>query len=379
MTYLDYKVPQTPTGIKKILYLNWPLVFLLTAIACVGFLMLYSVSGGRMDVWVEPQMYRFGFGMILMIGLAFVPIWFWRTIAIPAYLICLLLLLAVDTFGHVGMGAQRWLDIGGIRIQPSELTKVALVMLLSAFYGWLPLEKVSRPHWVLVPIILTLIPVGLVVIQPDLGTALMLIMGCAFVMLAAGVSLWYFVGVAALVVGGVFTVMESRGTDWQLLHEYQFKRIDTFLNPGADPLGAGYNIIQSQIALGSGGWSGRGFMQGTQSRLNFLPEKHTDFIFTVLAEEFGYVGTMSLLALYILVLSFCIYSAITNRDRFASLMTLGIASTFFIYFAINMATVMGMLPAKGSPLPLVSYGGSQLVILLLAFGLVQSAHVHRPR
>lgn len=380
MSYLDYnKVAAPPTGIRKILYLNWPLVFLLTAVASFGFLMLYSAAGGKLDTWAKPQMIRFAIGMVIMLALAFVPIWFWRTVSIPAYLACIGLLIAVDLFGQIGMGAQRWLDIGPLRLQPSELMKISLIVFLAAYYDWLPLEKVSRPFWVILPVIFILLPVGLVLGQPDLGTALMLIMGGGLLMMAAGVSLWYFVAVFAMVGGAIFAVMESRGTTWQLLHEYQFKRIDTFLNPGADPLGAGYNIIQSQIALGSGGLSGRGFMQGTQSRLNFLPEKHTDFIFTVLAEEFGFIGAMSLLLLYGLILGFCIHSALTNRDRFASLMTLGIACTFFIYFAINMATVMGMLPAKGSPLPLVSYGGSQLMILLLAFGIVQSAHVHRTR
>lgn len=379
MSYLDYKVTQTPTGLRKILYISWPLVFLLTAVASTGFLMLYSVAGGKIETWAEPQMIRFAIGMAIMFTLAFVPIWFWRTISVPAYLICVLLLVAVDVVGQVGMGAQRWLQLGPVRLQPSELTKISLVLLLAAYYDWLPLEKVSRPLWVVIPVILILMPVGLVLGQPDLGTALMLIMGGGMVMMAAGVSLWYFGAVTGMVGGAVYAVMVSRGTDWQLLHEYQFRRIDTFLNPGADPLGAGYNIIQSQIALGSGGWSGRGFMQGTQSRLNFLPEKHTDFIFTVLAEEFGFIGAMSLLLLYCLILGFCIHSALTNRDRFASLLTMGMACTFFIYFAINMATVMGMLPAKGSPLPLVSYGGTQLMILLLGFGIVQSAHVHRPR
>ncbi|MDN5569587.1 MAG: rod shape-determining protein RodA, partial [Paracoccus sp. (in: a-proteobacteria)] len=206
-----------------------------------------------------------------------------------------------------------------------------------------------------------------------------LITGGGVVMFAAGVSLWYFGAVIGAGVGLVYAVMHSRGTDWQLLKDYQFRRIDTFMDPTADPLGAGYNIIQSQIALGSGGWSGRGFMQGTQSRLNFLPEKHTEFIFTVLSEEFCFIGAFSLLALYMLIVGFCLYSALSNRDRFASLITIGISGTFFLYFAINMATVMGLLPAKGSPLPLVSYGGTSLMILMLGFGLVQSAHVHRPR
>lgn len=379
MGYLNYQVTTTPTGWRKILHLNWPLVLLITAVACTGFLMLYSVGGGQLETWAEPQMKRFAIGVGAMIALSFVPIWFWRSIAIPAYLLCILMLVAVDLFGHTTMGAQRWLDIGPIRLQPSELMKVALVLMLAAYYDWLPLEKVSRPLWVMIPIFLILLPTGLVMAQPDLGTSIMLTLGGAFTAFVAGVSLWYFGFVIALIVGIVFTVLESRGTSWQILHDYQFKRIDTFLDPTSDPLGAGYNITQAQIALGSGGWSGRGFMQGTQSRLNFLPEKHTDFIFTTLAEEFGFIGSLSLLALYALIVGFCLHSALTNRDRFASLMTVGIAATFFLYFGVNMGMVMGLMPVVGVPLPMVSYGGTQLMILLMAFGMVQSAHVHRPR
>ncbi|MFN3526753.1 MAG: rod shape-determining protein RodA [Paracoccus sp. (in: a-proteobacteria)] len=379
MAYLDYKVAQVPTGWRKVFHISWPLVVLITAVCCIGFLMLYSVAGGRIEVWAEPQMYRFAVGMALMLALAFVPMWFWRGISVAAYVVCFLMLVAVDLFGVIGMGAQRWIDLGPIRIQPSELMKISLVLLLAAYYDWLDIRRVSRPLWVVIPVLLILAPTALVLIQPDLGTSIMLVAGGGIVMFAAGVSLWYFVVVLGGGVGLVMAVLNSRGTDWQLLKDYQYRRIDTFLDPAADPLGAGYNVIQSQIALGSGGWAGRGFMQGTQSRLNFLPEKHTDFIFTVLAEEFGFVGAISLLTLYMLILGFCLYSALSNRDRFASLITIGISGTFFLYFAINMATVMGMLPAKGSPLPLVSYGGTSLMILMLGFGLVQSAHVHRPR
>jgi rod shape determining protein RodA len=205
----------------------------------------------------------------------------------------------------------------------------------------------------------------------------MLGMGGALVMFLAGVSWWYFIGGIALVVAAVDTVIASRGTDWQLLKDYQFRRIDTFLNPEADPLGAGYHITQSKIAMGSGGFSGRGFMQGTQTRLNFLPEKHTDFIFTTLAEEFGFVGSASLLALYLAIMVFVVASMVSNRDRFGALMTGGLISTFFLFFAFNMAMVMGLMPVVGVPLPLVSYGGSAMLVLLLAFGLIQSAHVHR--
>ncbi|NDV48266.1 MULTISPECIES: rod shape-determining protein RodA [unclassified Salipiger] len=379
MSYLEYTVKTTPTGWRKVLYINWPLVILLTAVASVGFLMLYSVAGGRLDVWAEPQMKRFGLGLAAMFVTAMVPIWLWRNLSVLAYLGALGLLIAVELFGTVGMGAQRWIDIGFMRLQPSELMKIALVMVLAAYYDWLPLRKTSRPLWVLMPILLILLPTGLTLIQPDLGTALLLMIGGGLIMFLAGVHWAYFAVVIAAGVGTVFTVFESRGTDWQLLKDYQFRRIDTFLDPSTDPLGAGYHITQAKIAMGSGGWTGRGFMQGTQSRLNFLPEKHTDFIFNTLAEEFGFVGGMSLLTLYVLILLFCIFAALRNRDRFSSLLTLGIGLTFFLYFAVNMSMVMGLAPVVGVPLPMVSYGGSAMLVLMIAFGLVQSAHIHRPR
>ena len=222
-------------------------------------------------------------------------------------------------------------------------------------------------------------PTVLTLAQPDLGTAILLVAGGGTVMFLAGVHWLYFATVIAAGVGTVLAVIESRGTPWQLLKDYQYRRIDTFLDPSNDPLGAGYHITQAKIALGSGGWTGRGFMQGTQSRLNFLPEKHTDFIFTTLAEEFGFVGAFSLLALYLGIVLFCIVSAMNNRNRFASLMTLGIAATFFLFFAVNMAMVMGLAPVVGVPLPLVSYGGSAMLVLMVGFGLVQSGHVHRAR
>lgn len=379
MSYLESNLKTVPTGFRKVLYLNWPLVILLTAVACTGFLMLYSVAGGRIETWAEPQMKRFGFGMAAMFIVAFVPIWFWRNVSALAYIVSLLLLVAVELFGSIGMGAQRWIELGPIRLQPSELMKIALVMLLAAYYDWLDVSKVSRPLWVAIPVALILLPTVLVLKQPDLGTAILLLAGGGLVMFCAGVSLWYFGTVMAAGVGLVFAVLESRGTSWQLIKDYQFRRIDTFLDPASDPLGAGYNITQAQIALGSGGWSGRGFMQGTQSRLNFLPEKHTDFIFTTLAEEFGFVGAIALLLIYAGIIAFCIHSALSNKDRFAALLTLGIAGTFFFFFAVNMAMVTGLMPVVGVPLPLVSYGGTAMMILLMAFGLVQSAHIHRPR
>ncbi|WP_226779138.1 rod shape-determining protein RodA [Oceaniglobus trochenteri] len=379
MSYLEYHAKTVPTGLSKILHLNWPLILLLSAVASAGFVMLYSVAGGSLTPWAEPQMKRFGLGMALMLFVAMVPIWFWRNMAGLAYGASVLLLLFVEFFGVTGMGAQRWIDLGFMRLQPSELTKITLVMILAAYYDWLDIRKTSHPLWVAVPLILILAPTFLVLRQPDLGTALLLIIGGGAIMFLAGVSWWYFAAVAGLGVGLVSAVFTSRGTDWQLLKDYQYRRIDTFLDPSTDPLGAGYHITQSKIALGSGGWTGRGFMQGTQSRLNFLPEKHTDFIFTTLAEEFGFLGAFSLLSLYALIIVFCFASAFSNKDRFGSLLTLGVGVTFFLFFAVNMSMVMGLAPVVGVPLPLVSYGGSAMLVLLVAFGLTQSAHVHRPR
>ena len=379
MSYLEYTVKSVPAGPRKILFLNWPLIVLLLTVSGIGFLMLYSVAGGSFRPWAEPQMQRFGLGFVLMLFIAMVPIWFWRSISGAAYGLSILLLLLVELFGVVGMGAQRWIDLGFMRLQPSELMKITLVMALAAYYDWLPIKKVSKPAWVALPVLLVLIPTALVLRQPDLGTSILLITGGGMMMWMAGVHWGYFAAVIAAGGGLIAAVFESRGTSWQLLKDYQYRRIDTFLDPASDPLGAGYHITQSKIALGSGGWTGRGYMQGTQSRLNFLPEKHTDFIFTTLAEEFGFVGGISLLALYVLIILFCVVTALNNRDRFASLMTLGIASTFFLFFAVNMSMVMGVAPVVGVPLPLVSYGGSAMLVLMVAFGLVQSAHVHKPR
>jgi rod shape determining protein RodA len=379
MSYLEYNTKRMPAGLAKVLYLNWPLVALLIAVACYGFVMLYSIAGGNMSPWAEPQMKRFAFGLGVMFVVAFIPLWFWRSIAGLGYVVAVLLLLGVEFFGSVGMGAKRWLEVGPLRLQPSELAKITTVMALAAYYDWLDLKKVSHPVWVALAAVIALLPAFLVLRQPDLGTALLVALGGGVVIFAAGVHWGYFAALIGSGIALVTTVMTSRGTDWQLLKDYQFRRIDAFLDPSLDPLGAGYHINQSMIALGSGGWSGRGFMEGTQARLNFLPEKHTDFIFTTLAEEFGFVGASSLLLLYLMLIGVCLLTALHTTNRFAALMVMGIVGTFFLYFAVNMAMVMGLAPVVGVPLPLVSYGGSAMVVIMVGFGLVQSAHIHRAR
>ena len=379
MSYLDYSVRRIPTGFQRLAYINLPIIVILITIAAIGFMMLFSVAGGSIEPWAKVQITRFSIGFAIMLIFAFIPIWFWRNISGLAYFISLFLLLLVEFFGVSGMGAVRWLDLGFMRLQPSELVKVTVIMFLASYYDWLPRNKVSNVVWIIVPLLIILLPVFLVVRQPDLGTALLILLGGLSIMFIAGVS-WFYFAISGL---GIFTFLFSifyfRGTEFQFLKDYQYRRIDTFLDPASDPLGAGYHITQSKIALGSGGFSGRGFMQGTQSRLNFLPEKHTDFIFTTLAEEFGFIGGISLLGLYFLLIIFCGLVALACRDRYSGLVVSGITMTFFLYFAVNMAMVMGLAPVVGVPLPLVSYGGSAMFVLMVAFGIIQSADIHRAR
>ena len=314
-----------------------------------------------------------------MLIIAFVPIWFWRNISGLAYIMSIVLLVVVEFYGVAGMGAVRWIDLGFMRLQPSEIVKVTVVMFLASYYDWLPRNKVSRPLWIFLPLIIIILPVLMVLRQPDLGTGLLILIGGLTILFVAGVSWIYFLLSGLGIFTFVFSIFYFRGTEFQILKDYQYRRIDTFLDPANDPLGAGYHITQSKIALGSGGFSGRGFMQGTQSRLNFLPEKHTDFIFTTLAEEFGFVGGFTLLGLYFLMIIFCGIVALGCKDRYSGLIVSGLNMTFFLYFAVNMAMVMGMAPVVGVPLPLVSYGGSAMFVIMIAFGLIQSAEIHKAR
>ena len=379
MSYLDYSVRKVPTGFERLTYVNLPILILIIAISAIGFLMLFSVAGGSLEPWAKVQMIRFSFGFLLMLIIAFVPIWFWRNISGLAYFMSMVLLVIVEFYGVAGMGAVRWIDLGFMRLQPSEIVKVTVVMFLASYYDWLPKNKVSRPLWIFLPLIIIILPVLMVLRQPDLGTGLLILIGGLTILFVAGVSWIYFLLSGLGIFTFVFSIFYFRGTEFQILKDYQYRRIDTFLDPANDPLGAGYHITQSKIALGSGGFSGRGFMQGTQSRLNFLPEKHTDFIFTTLAEEFGFVGGFTLLGLYFLMIIFCGIVALGCKDRYSGLIVSGLNMTFFLYFAVNMAMVMGMAPVVGVPLPLVSYGGSAMFVIMIAFGLIQSVEIHKAR
>ena len=362
---VDLSLPQ------KLLQINWLLVILITLIACVGFAMLYSAANGNIDPWASRQMVRFAAGLVMMVLIALTDVRFWLRHAYLIYAAALLLLIAVAVMGIVGMGPRRWVDLGLFQLQPSEVMKIALVLALARFYHGLPLEEVGRMRWLVIPIILILVPVALVTRQPDLGTAILLLATAAAMLLLAGVRLWKF----AVLLG---TILAAIPLAWRfMLLGYQKDRVLTYLNPERDPLGAGYHIMQSKIALGSGGLFGKGFMQGTQSHLAFLPERQTDFIFTMLAEEFGLMGCLGLLSLYILVIGYGYAIALRSRNQFGRLLAAGMITTFFIYVFINMAMVMGLIPVVGVPLPLVSYGGTSMMSLLIGFGLILSVYVHR--
>ena len=339
--------------------------------------MLYSVAEGDFTKWASPQIERFLIGVLLLVIMGFIHIDFWRASAPFVYFFGILLLLFVLFFGDYGGGAKRWLELGSFRFQPSEIIKVGLVMVLAIYYDWLKPDRVSKIFWVTIPVLMILIPTALVIPQPDLGTGTIIALIGLTVMFVAGVHYLYFLVGLTLLPGLVALIFYSRGSSWQLVTDYQFGRIDTFLNPAHDPLGDGYQITQSKIALGSGGLEGKGFMQGSQSQLDFLPYKHTDFIFTTIAEEFGFFGGVGLLLMYSVIIIFCIGSAITNKNKFGSLLTIGLATLFFTYFFVNIAAVTGMAPVTGVPLPLISYGGSAMLVILGTFGLIQSAHIHR--
>ena len=355
---------------QKLWRLNWLFVLVLLATASVGFAMLYSAANGSLEPWAGRQILRFSIGIGLMLLVAMTNIRIWLKYSYVLYLVALVLLGAVELGGTIGMGAQRWIDLGAVNLQPSELMKVALVLALARYFHGSNIEEIGRPLFLLPPMLMVAAPTMLVLRQPDLGTAVMLVIGSGAIFFVAGVRIWKF---AVLLVATLISAPIS----WQFLREYQKQRVLTFLNPESDPLGSGYHIIQSKIALGSGGLFGKGFMQGSQSHLSFLPEKQTDFIFTMLAEEFGLIGGLVLLGLYILILAYGFSIANCSRNHFGRLVSMGVTTTFFLYVFINIAMVMGLIPVVGVPLPLVSYGGTAMMTLLFGFGLLLSVHINR--
>ncbi|MEY2625399.1 MAG: rod shape-determining protein RodA [Gammaproteobacteria bacterium] len=349
------------------LRLDGPLLAGLAAIAVYGQFVLYSTSGGDWESVLRGSV-RLALGAALMLALAQVRPGFLRRLTPWLYVTGLVLLIVVDAIGYIGKGAQRWLDLGFIRFQPSELMKLAVPMTCAWILRERPLPPDPRTLGLLAGVIL--VPTALTIVQPDLGTGLLILMGGLIVVLLAGLQIRYIVtlalgGVAAAVIG------------WSFLHDYQRQRVLTFLDPQTDPLGSGYHIIQSIIAIGSGGIFGKGYLQGSQGQLEFLPERTTDFVFAVVGEELGLVGALVLIGLYVFVVLRAIFLASQMRDTFARLLSGSLAATFFVYVFINAGMVSGLLPVVGVPLPLVSYGGTSMVTLLAGFGMLMSLYANR--
>lgn len=354
---------------SKILSIPPLYVMMLCALAGVGYVALYSAAGGSPEPYAARHIIRFGAGLVMMLCIALVDIRFIARLSWPAYFGALALLVLVARMGHVGKGAQRWIELGGLQLQPSEMAKIALVLALASWFHRASWERVGNPLFLFPPTVAVLIPVGLILKEPNLGTAVITALVGAVVFFGAGVRWWKFLLVLAPV---PFAVRIA----YSHLHDYQRARIDTFLNPESDPLGAGYNIIQSQIALGSGGMWGKGFLKGTQGHLNFLPEKQTDFIFTMIGEEFGLVGGLAVIALLGGIVLAGMAIALRSRHQYGRLVALGISFNFFMYVFVNIAMVMGAIPVGGVPLPLVSHGGSAMLTVMVGFGILMSVHVH---
>ncbi|MBN9508997.1 MAG: rod shape-determining protein RodA [Alphaproteobacteria bacterium] len=371
MSILERRLIREPSfGLTgKLFQVSWGFVLLLCALAAVGYAALYSAGGGA-EPYASRHALRFAFGLMLMLCIALADIRFIARLSWPAYVVGVALLVLVAHMGHVGKGAQRWIELGGMQWQPSEFMKLALVMALAAWFHQASWERVGNPLFLIPPVIVVLVPVGMILKEPNLGTAVITAVVGASVFLGAGLR-WWKIAIVLAALGAAAPLAYAH------LHDYQRARITTFLNPESDPLGTGYNIIQSKIALGSGGMWGKGFMQGTQNHLNFLPEKQTDFVFTIIAEEFGLVGSLAVLALLCLITLAAMAMALRCRHQYGRLVALGVSVNFFMYVFVNVAMVMGAIPVGGVPLPLVSHGGSATIMVMVGFGVLMSAYVHR--
>ena len=355
----------------KLYEVNWLLIALVSLVGLVGVTMIYAATDGVWSRGAQQHLIRLIFAAGIMLAIAMIDMKVWYALAYPAYLGALLLLIGVDVMGVSVNGSKRWLDLPFIRFQPSEVMKLAIVLALARYYHDLPKWRVSRVSGLFGAAIIILLPMALILRQPDLGTTLLVA--------ATGIAMVFLAGVNWRVIGGAFlagTIALPLFFRFGL-KEYQRSRILTFLDPSRDPTGASYHITQSKIALGSGGVSGKGFMNGTQRQLEYVPENRTDFIFTVIGEEFGLVGSLMTMGLYISVIGLCIWLSIQCKHIFSRLLVLGLTTTFTLYIFINLGMVMGLAPVVGVPLPLISYGGTVILTVMAGFGLILSAHLHR--
>ena len=354
----------------KILALDFSLIFLILLLGVIRIFAMYSTEQGKFGYYTQSHLYRFCVFFFIFLIISFFRIQFWFKSAYLFYFAILILLFAVDFFGVTASGSKRWINLLFINLQPSELMKVSLIIFLSRYYHKIPLEHVTSVKHILIPMLALAVPVFLVISQPDLGTAVLIALGGVAVIWLTGFNIKYF-----LYSSLIFICLVPLGIS--ILKPYQKSRILTFLNPERDPLGAGYQIIQSKIAVGSGGITGKGYLKGSQSYLDYLPEKHTDFIFTLYSEEFGFIGSILLLMIYVMIIYRIIAIGNKSRNNFARLYCFGFATAFFSYVAINMSMVLGLLPIVGAPLPIMSYGGSSMLAMMIGLGVVMSCRIYK--
>ena len=373
MMYKPYKLGLHNPNLtfrEKLRHLNFTYFVLISLLAVAGVMMLYSAANGRWDGWAVNHALRFALGFAVMFAASMVDIKLFLRYAYPFYFATLALLIVVEVAGYTGMGATRWIDLKFIKLQPSELMKIALVMALAKYFHTSTLQSIETVRGIVPPLMMALVPAALIMAQPDLGTAMMLLFTTGVILFAVGVQVWKFVAL-----GGMAAVLMPIG--WHFLHDYQKLRVLTFLDPERDPLGSGYHIMQSKIALGSGGVFGKGFLKGTQSHLNFLPEKHTDFIFTMLSEEFGLIGGVVIILVNMLILAYRYAFAMRTTSYFGKLLIIGLATNYFLYVFINIAMVLGLLPVVGVPLPLISYGGTVILSVCASFGVIMAVYINK--
>ena len=354
---------------EKIKNLNYLLIFLLILISFIGAAGLYSAADGSYQPWASKHLIRFYFFLFMAIVISLIDIKLIYKYSYLLFIVSLFLLISVEVVGVLGKGATRWIRILGFSIQPSELVKITIILSLSKFYHDVKFENVKKISYLFIPFLILAIPFIFVVIQPDLGTSLSILILGVFILFLVGIRLWKFV------LGFVFAIV-SIPIVLQFIKPYQRDRIISFLNPESDPLGQGYQLIQSKIALGSGGATGKGFLQGTQSYLEYLPEKQTDFIFTLIGEEFGFLGTIFIIFLFILLIAVCYFISIKCFHTFGKILALGVGSNIFIYVFMNIAMVSGLMPVVGIPLPLISYGGSVMLSIMISIGLVLNVELN---
>jgi len=356
--------------LEKFQSLDFILILLILILAVISFFVMFSIDGGKFDYYTNNHIIRFSVFFVFFLIVSFTQITFWYRSAYFIYFIFLFLLIGVHFFGVTSSGSQRWLNLLVINIQPSELMKIGLIIFLARYYNQIPSHEVNRIKFLILPVIVLIIPMWLVISQPDLGTSILIAAGSIAVMFLAGLRLKYFIYF-------FFLILTMAPVVIAFLKPYQKLRILTFFNPERDPLGAGYQIIQSKIAVGSGGIFGKGFLKGSQSYLDYLPEKHTDFVFTLFSEEFGFIGSALLLLIYVLIIIRIMSAGRNSRSNFAKLFCYSFGVAFFIYVIVNMSMVLGLLPIVGAPLPIMSYGGSSMLSIMFGLGLVMSCNIHK--